>query len=177
MEAVKVSSEGYAGQNAAVAGRDRTVRRQRRQPGGRPHKHMVRLSDAEQNIIAARAQEAGVSVPRFLAEAALADEAGTANERRAAAAELLAVRRLLAAIGDNLNHLAAVATATGGPPPALEATMHAIDGVVSRLDELTAAYGHLGLPHGLRPERGRATGDPVTDCEDLVDVEVEGAAG
>uniref|UniRef100_UPI003F49A2F8 MobC family plasmid mobilization relaxosome protein n=1 Tax=Sphaerisporangium sp. CA-236357 TaxID=3240030 RepID=UPI003F49A2F8 len=172
---------GYAGvtsdgrtedQDHGGADARRPVRRQRRQEGGRPHKHTVRLSEDEQDIIAARADEAGVSVPRFLAEAGVAGDARTASERRAAAAELLAVRRLLAAIGGNINQLAKTANATGERPSALEATMHATARILARLDEVTAAYGHLGLPHGLRPERGHAAGHP--DAGEALDVDVEG---
>ncbi|MFC7387167.1 plasmid mobilization protein [Sphaerisporangium rhizosphaerae] len=149
--------------------------RQRRQEGGRPHKHTVRLSDAEQDIIAARAAEAGVSVPRFLAEAGLAGEAGAASERRAAAAELLAVRRMLATVGGALDQLSATAGATSEAHDA-RAMLHTTERILARLDELTAAYGHLGLPDGLRPERGHAADDPAADGEDLVDVDVEGVA-
>lgn len=175
-EAARVRSDGHAGEGQDHDGageKRRPVLRQRRQEGGRQHKHTVRLSEDEQRIIAARAAEAGVSLPRFLAEAGVAGDAATASERRAAAAELLAVRRLLAAIGGNINQLAAVANATGQCPPALQATMHATARILSHLDEVTAAYGHLGLPHGLRSVGGRVAGGPG-DGEDLVDVEVEG---
>jgi hypothetical protein len=172
MEAHQVSSDGHTQEDldhahhGAFTGQGPLLR-QRRQPGGRPHKHTVRLSADEQNIVAARAGQAGVSVARFLAEAGLAGDARAASARRGAAAELLAVRRLLAAIGGNINQLAETAQAAGQRPPALEATMHATARILARLDEVTAAYGHLGLPHGLRPDRARATDDPV-------DVDVEG---
>ncbi|MEV4182470.1 hypothetical protein AB0J28_13635 [Streptosporangium canum] len=62
--------------------------RQRRQRGGRPHKHSVRMSEAEQAVVEARAAQAGVSVPRFLVEAGLAGDAATGSQLRANAAEL-----------------------------------------------------------------------------------------
>jgi hypothetical protein len=180
---VRGEREGREDQDhdGAFGGRRRPAR-QRRHQGGRRHRHTVRLSEDEQRVIAARAGEAGVSVPRFLTEAGIAGDAGTASERRAAAAELLAVRRLLAAIGVNLNQLAKAANATGEHPPALEATLHATARILARLDEVTAAYGHLGLPYGLRPERTRpAAGDEGLGGDgdapaDVDDVDVEGVA-
>jgi hypothetical protein len=176
-------SDGLTEQNPDHDGasvRRRPVLRQRRQEGGRPYKHTARLSADEQAIVGARAGEAGVSVACFLAEAALVGDARMASERRAAAAELLAVRRLLAAIGGTLDQLADTAHATDRCPPALEATleetMHATARILARVDEVTAAYGHLGLPHGLRGEH--AAGDPHDrDASELPidDVDVEGA--
>ncbi|WP_051752891.1 plasmid mobilization protein [Streptosporangium amethystogenes] len=140
--------EGDAGSGGQPARRPPV--RQRREPGGRPHKHSVRMSDAEQAIVDARAGQAGVSVPRFLVEAGLAGDAASASQLRANAAELLAARRLVAAVGVNLNQLAKVANATGEVPAALEATMHATLRFLARLDAATALYGEFGLPYGRR---------------------------
>jgi Bacterial mobilisation protein (MobC) len=128
--------DGAGGDGQDAAGRV-PGRRQKRAPGGRPHKHTVRLTDAQQEIVAARAAAAGVSVPLLLAEAAVAGTAQTASERRAAANGRLAARRLLAAVGNNVNQLAKVANATGVVPPSVEATM---DGVLRMLAKLDAAY-------------------------------------
>ncbi|MFC7646763.1 relaxase/mobilization nuclease domain-containing protein [Streptosporangium lutulentum] len=109
-------TEGDRDESAGRSLRERQPVRQRRQQGGRPHKHSVRMSQEEQAVVEARAGQAGVSVPRFLVEAGLAGDAATASQLRANAAELLAARRLVAAVGVNLNQLAKVANATGEVP-------------------------------------------------------------
>lgn len=131
---------------AEQVGEDRGRRavRQRRQPGGRPYKHTVRLSDQEQLQIEARAIVAGVSIPRLLKEAALAGDERTASERRAIGSELAAVRRFLAALSNNVNQLAMVANSTGEVPPQLVPTMHAVARATARLN---AVMGELtGVP-------------------------------
>lgn len=138
--------DGQAGSGVRHGGRRGA--RQRREPGGRPYKHTVRLSEQEQAHIAARARGAGVSVPRLLVESALAGDAQTASERRALVAEFLGTRRLLAAVSNNVNQLAAAANATGEVPPELHATLHAVARVTARLD---AAMADLtGVPQGKR---------------------------
>ena len=138
------------GQVEAMGGRP--AARRRRQPGGRPHQHLVRLSDEEQVQILARARVAGVSVPRLLVEAALAGDAQTASERRALVAEFLAARRLLARVSNNVNQLAAAANATGEVPAELHATMHAVARVTARLDASVAELN--GAPPARTPEPG-----------------------
>jgi hypothetical protein len=125
MSGEQASSEAGAGRRAA---------RQRRQPGGRPHKHTVKLSEQEQLLIEARAVVAGVTVPRLLVESALAGDAQTASERRALLAEFFGARRLLAAVSNNVNQLAAAANSTGEVPVELHATLHAVARVTARLD-------------------------------------------
>ncbi|MDP9848136.1 plasmid mobilization protein [Streptosporangium lutulentum] len=149
-------TEGDRDESAGRSLRERQPVRQRRQQGGRPHKHSVRMSQEEQAVVEARAGQAGVSVPRFLVEAGLAGDAATASQLRANAAELLAARRLVAAVGVNLNQLAKVANATGEVPAALEATMVATLQFLNRLDAAAAVYGAFGLPFGRRAEAGDA---------------------
>jgi hypothetical protein len=72
--------------------------------GGRPHKHIVKLSDAEEALLARRAEEAGVSVSRLLVESAMNSgqvEAGRAH----AAMQLLELDHQIRRIGANLNQL------------------------------------------------------------------------
>lgn len=121
-----------------------SARRQRRLPGGRRHKFTVRLSDGELAEIQARATSAGISVPRLLAEAALAGDARTASERRALVVELLGARRLTAAVGNNLNQLTRVANATGEIPAELSATLHAVARTISRLESAADGLGRHG---------------------------------
>nr|WP_067067549.1 plasmid mobilization relaxosome protein MobC [Carbonactinospora thermoautotrophica] len=98
----------------------------------------MRLSDEEKEKIAARAEALGVSIQRLLVESALAGSAQTVTERRALVAELLGVRRLVAALGNNINQLARVANATGAAPPELAAAAAAVARAMARLDATVA---------------------------------------
>ncbi|KWX05991.1 hypothetical protein TH66_00310 [Carbonactinospora thermoautotrophica] len=118
--------------------RRRGTGRLRRQPGGRRNVVFVRLSDEEKEKIAARAEALGVSIQRLLVESALAGSAQTVTERRALVAELLGVRRLVAALGNNINQLARVANATGAAPPELAAAAAAVARAMARLDATVA---------------------------------------
>lgn len=124
------------------SGPERPVRRTRlrRQPGGRRHTVWVRLSDREKAQLEERAKAGGVSVPRLLVESALLGDAQTAGERRQAIAELLGARRMVAAVGNNLNQLTRTANATGELPPQLGATLHAAFRVLQRLDAAAAPF-------------------------------------
>lgn len=112
--------------------------RQRRQPGGRKNVAFVRLSVEEKAALEARAERLGVSVPRLLVESALAGNVQTLTERRALIAELLAVRRLLAALSNNVNQLARIANATGQVPAEFGATTAAVARAAARLDAVVA---------------------------------------
>lgn len=148
-----------AGRSARpVAAAGRGAARMKRLPGGRSHQARVTMSDGEYAVIAARAAAARVSVPRFLAEAALAGDAVTASERRALVAELLAARRLAAALGGNLNQLARVANATGQLRPEVTAAAAAAGRAADRLRAAAAAI-----------EAGRATGVAKQDIAHRAD--------
>jgi hypothetical protein len=77
-------------------------RRQRRQSGGRRRAFLVRVTDAEQLALIDRAAGAGLSVPRLMVEASLADDGRTLSERRALVSDLSAAKRIAAALGNNL---------------------------------------------------------------------------
>lgn len=129
------------GQDPAAAVTGRAGARQRRLPGGRRHKFTVRLSEQELQTVQDRAAAAGISIPRLMVEATLAGDAQTASERRAVVVELLAVRRLALAVGNNLNQVARVANATGQVPPELSATLHATARAIGRIDAVAEALG------------------------------------
>lgn len=120
-----------------VGGGGRAERR-RRVPGGRRHKHTVRFTDREQQLVQAAAEAAGVSVPYLIAETVLLALRGggrlSVADQRVLAGQLAAVRRSLKAIGTNVNQVATVANATGHLPPHTEATMHALARMLTRLD-------------------------------------------
>ncbi|WP_157254846.1 MobC family plasmid mobilization relaxosome protein [Nonomuraea typhae] len=122
------------------------VARRRRQQGGRTNVLKVKLSDAEKAALAARAKTIGVSTQRLLVESALAGGVHTLTERRALLAELLATRRLLLAMGNNVNQIARAVNATGRPPAELGAASAAITRIAGRLDLLVSH-----LTGGTRP--------------------------
>lgn len=118
------------------------VRRRRANvEGGRVHRHDVKVSAGEQGALLLRANAKGISIPRLLVEAALADEAGeTPTDRRAVLADLFAAHRKLASMGNNLNQIAR-ATNAGRELPVelqepLQHTMAAIRQAAARLDEV-----------------------------------------
>lgn len=89
-------------------------RRRANVAGGRQHSHRVLVTPEEEARLVRLAESARVTVPRLLIEAALAVGAGggeTPTQRRDAMAELFAVRRLLAAVSNNVNQIARHANA------------------------------------------------------------------
>ncbi|MFC7650663.1 hypothetical protein ACFQX6_67630 [Streptosporangium lutulentum] len=100
----------------------------------------VRLSTAEKVKIEARAMNLGVSVQRLLVEAALATNRLTLTERRSHVIELMALRRLVTALSNNLNQLARVANASGNVPRAFGPTSAAIARAANRLDAAVATF-------------------------------------
>lgn len=114
--------------------------RRHRVEGGRRREVRLRYTDAEYDALAARAAAAGVSVQRFLTEAGFAAGRPVGSSL---AAELAALRRLTAAIGNNLNQIARALNATGRPDPGVTAAAGAVVRLVARID---VALGWLGVP-------------------------------
>jgi hypothetical protein len=86
------------------------ARRTRRTGERRSHRVDVRLSDAERDLLAAKAQAGGVSVARLLVDAAVGVSEVDPGERAPGVmADLMRVRRLLANVAGNVNQLAHVA--------------------------------------------------------------------
>jgi Bacterial mobilisation protein (MobC) len=101
----------------------------------------VRVSEEELAAIRRKAARLRVSPQRLLVESALVVGAHSAPERRALFEEVMVVRRLLAALGNNVNQIARIANSTGGVPP-LDAPLDALARTLARadatLDELQA---------------------------------------
>jgi hypothetical protein len=74
--------------------------------GGRHLVVKVRLSDSEHDELRRRATTAGMSVQRFLFDAAMAGSATQSAERRRAQAEAQRARLVLTSIANNMNQLA-----------------------------------------------------------------------
>lgn len=141
---------------AAVPTRRPGGARRRRVAGGRPHNVPVRFSKDEYKLLRDRAAAVGLTPSAFLAAAAEPrDRLGlgrmSGEERRAWASELAAVRRLLAAVGNNLNQLARAAN-SGAAVDRTEAaaTIDACDRAVHRVDQV------LDQLHAGRPTTGPA---------------------
>jgi hypothetical protein len=74
--------------------------------GGRHLVVKVRLAQSEHDELRRRADTAGVSVQRFLFDAAMAGTAAAAAERRRAKADAERARLVLTSIANNVNQLA-----------------------------------------------------------------------
>lgn len=112
--------------------------------GGRHHRHVVKVTPAEEALLLQLAVAQGVTVPRLLVEAALSASAGqTPTERRNAIAELFRIYRLLGTIANNVNQMARATNATGQVHPELTETMRAVRRVADRVE---GAIDGLALP-------------------------------
>jgi hypothetical protein len=158
------TNEAPGGTTATTTGTttiQRARRRQRRVPGGRHRPVHVRVSDDEHVRLSARAAAAGLSLPAWLVAAGMADRGGSgrdggaggrslaggsmsALERRAWAAEFVAVRRLARGVATNVNQLAAGYNATGEVGTELHAVLDAARRVMDRMDDLGARLAGEG---------------------------------
>ena len=105
-----------------------------------PKKYIVRLTDEEYARVKARADAAGVSVPRLLVELATLGPAG-ATERNATKAAMLGVRRQIIGMATNLNQLAKWANARHQLPPGLEASLAAVQRMEAQVAALVRDLG------------------------------------
>jgi len=110
------------------------AKRQRREEGGRRHRPTVKLSDREYAVISARAESLGISVPRLLVESAMAGSVQPVTERHALYSQLIAARRTLAALGNNLNQIARAANSGAAVPPEVAAAAAHVIAAVGRVD-------------------------------------------
>lgn len=131
-------------QAAAASAAPRVVRR-RRVPGGRPHLVGVKLTDEELATVRERATAVGLTPSTYLAQplSAPVDGSGVLHglgreQRRAWMVEMMALRRLLQAAGNNLNQIAKVANATGEVPADVTAATAQLQRVLERLDTAIA---------------------------------------
>lgn len=140
----EVSPSGVPRPSGGGSARRRLGRRRRANvAGGRRHSHRVLVTPAEEARLQRLALAQGVTVPRLLIESAFAATGETPSQRREAAAELLAVHRLLAAISNNVNQLARHANAGEEFPAEAAATLDAVRRVAARV---SAAVDELATP-------------------------------
>lgn len=121
-------------------------RRERREnaPGGRAHRHVVKVTPAEEELLAALAGEQQITVARLLVESAMSGSSETASERRALLQELFAVHRLVATIANNVNQIAKATNATLESQPGTGPALDAVKRSMQRLDRVVDALGAVG---------------------------------
>lgn len=152
-----MSEETPARTPAPTSSRGRFGRRRRANvAGGRRHSHRVLVTPEEEARLVQLAEAHRVTVPRLLIEAALTLHASgtsggssgagvaaagglggvvTPTQRRDALVEMFAIRRLLAAVSNNVNQIARHANAGDEFPPDARVALQAVRRVVERLDE------------------------------------------
>lgn len=127
----------------------RASRRQRQcnHEGGRPVRVYVRLSEMEHAKLVVAAGRLGVSVPRYLVQAAIemGDEdksvavGGGLFARRDLVEELRQVRRVLTLLGNNVNQIARGVNIEQVAPDETAYALNAATRVVERLDAVVEA--------------------------------------
>ncbi len=110
-------------------------RRQANVAGGRKRRQEVLLTQTESEELRRLADAQKVSVPRLLIESALSATGETSTQRRAAMSELLAIRRVLAGVANNVNQIARVANTEERVSGELRATLGELDARMQMLDE------------------------------------------
>ena len=90
-------------------------RRQRRVPGGSVKRINCRTTEPTYERLEALAKDAGLTLPRYLIESGLREEAGqwSLRQQRRWVERLEVVETRLIRVGTNLNQMAAVANSTG----------------------------------------------------------------
>jgi uncharacterized protein (DUF1778 family) len=131
-----------------------TRRRRANVAGGREHAHRVRVSPQEHEVLVQRAEAQHVSVPRLLVESALSETGETPAQRQAAMVELFAVRRLLAAVSNNVNQVARHANAGEEFPQDAAAALTAVRRVVGRIDQAIDELSGTPSPSSARVGAG-----------------------
>lgn len=105
-------------------------------PEPRSKRHSVYVTEAENQLLAARAAALNVTVPRLLFESAVNMNVTTSTERKAAIAELFAVSRLLGNAANNINQLARYANTEGTFPAEAGAAVEHYRELAGRVDDV-----------------------------------------
>lgn len=128
------AGDGSAESAAGGAARRLVRRRRANVAGGRQHAHRVLVTPEEEAALVRLAEAQRVTVPRLLVESALSGAGETPTQRREAMAELFAVRRLLAAVSNNVNQVARHANAGPEFPADAAGALQGVRRVVERID-------------------------------------------
>ena len=110
-------------------------RRARNVSGGRPFRHVVRVSESEEAQLVVAAARQGVTVPRLLIVCALerSDEI-TSADKRELLVELFTIHRLLGNMANNINQIARAVNSTGDLPEQTSAVMTALWSTMQRVN-------------------------------------------
>ena len=110
-------------------------RRARNVSGGRPFRHVVRVSESEEAQLVVAAARQGVTVPRLLIVCALerSDEI-TSADKRELLVELFTIHRLLGNMANNINQIARAVNSTGDLPEQTGAVMSALWSTMQRVN-------------------------------------------
>ncbi len=136
--------DGLAAEAVAVARRG-TRRRNVAAPGARVFRSVVKMTAQEKSFVGALATAQGITVPALFMRAVVTGGTDAAARYERLREELAGARRLLVALGANVNQLTrqANAHALGDEVPAvtvaqLEAAAAAVVRAVDRVDAITA---------------------------------------
>ncbi|MGE3194636.1 MAG: MobC family plasmid mobilization relaxosome protein [Microbacteriaceae bacterium] len=112
-------------------------RRRRANASGerRTKRYPVTVTAAEDAELIAKANAAGMSVPRLLHESAKSAHVETSTERKAAIAALFEMRRSVGTIANNVNQLAKYANTEGSFPREAEAVVAEFRALYPRIRE------------------------------------------
>jgi hypothetical protein len=117
------------------ASRSRFARRRRANaPAGTKKRRDLWVTAEEEAALVARAAREGVTVPNLVISAALSETSETPNQRKAAAAELMAVHTLLARVSNNVNQIARHANAGDEFPQDARVVLAYVRDVAMRID-------------------------------------------
>lgn len=116
----------------------KTRRRRANVPGGRAHRHVVKVSPEEEARLVQTAARHGVTVVRLLVESALSEAGETPSERRSQFLELANLARLVGTVANNVNQVARHANSTGQIPADAAASIAHARAVIYRVDRFLA---------------------------------------
>lgn len=115
--------------------------RNKREVGGRSHVCKVMLNDDELRIVKGRAAALGISMQRAMIEATMGVPPLTRTERDTLHRELMAVRRQLAGLTNNVNQIAKALNSDGEvPAPQIRAVLDRSARAAERVEQLAMEY-------------------------------------
>jgi len=109
-------------------------RRRANSPAGMQKRRDLWVTAEEEAVLVARAAREKVTVPNLLISAALSEGSETPTERKAAAAELMALHTLLARVSNNVNQIARHANVGEEFPRDARAVLGYVREVAMRID-------------------------------------------
>jgi hypothetical protein len=135
--------------------------RRRREEGGRRYGMMMRFTGPEYDALAALAADAGLSVPRYLVDSALAEAGQPVTASPAVMAEITAVKRLVANAANNINQIARKLNSGAAPDASIAPSMAAAQYAMSRLDVVLDSIDRLRTARPRKPSQPRCAQDQV----------------